>query len=87
MAIKHNISFWEPGAGANSLRFLRNNYKTIDTMKNKPLQIPLAVLCFIAIIFAGAENIDGSCNVVWTLSWMAVAFILARLIKRLEDAK
>lgn len=56
-------------------------------MKKKPLQIPLAVLCFIAIIFAGAENIDGSCNVVWTLSWMAVAFILARLIKRLEDAK
>lgn len=86
MAIRHYISFWEPGAGANSLRFLRN-ILTVDTMKRKPLQIPLAVLCFIAIIFAGAENIDGSCNVVWTLSWMAVAFILARLIKRLEDAK
>ena len=56
-------------------------------MKRKALQVPLAVLCFIAIIFAGAENLDGSCNVVWTLTWMAVAFILARLIKRLEDAK
>ena len=57
-------------------------------MKKKHLiQAPLAVLCFIAIIFAGAENLDGSCNIPWTLSWMAVAFILARLIKRLEDAK
>ena len=59
-------------------------------MKKKNLsliQAPLAVLLFLAIILAGAENLDGSCNIPWTLSWMAVAFILARLIKRLEDAK
>ena len=57
-------------------------------MKKKHLiQAPLAVLLFFAIILAGAENMDGSCNIPWTLSWMAVAFILARIIKRLEDAK
>lgn len=59
-------------------------------MKKKNLsliQAPLAVLLFLAIILAGAENLDGSCNIPCTLSWMAVAFILARLIKRLEDAK
>ena len=44
----------------------------------------LAVLCFTAIILAGAENQDGSCNVVWTLFWMSVAYLSGRGFFKLE---
>lgn len=47
----------------------------------------LAVICFTAVILAGCENLDGSCNFIWTLAWIAVAFVTARGYKRLEDAR
>ena len=43
--------------------------------------------CFLSIILAGCENLDGSCNVIWTLSWMALAVICAHGWKRLEEVK
>lgn len=39
--------------------------KTIETI--------LGLVCFLAVILAGAENPDGSCNLLWTLSCLAVA--------------
>lgn len=47
----------------------------------------LGFLCGMSIILAGAENLDGSLNVIWTLSWMASAALCAYGWKRLEDAK
>lgn len=43
--------------------------------------------CFAAIILAGAENPDGSCNLVWTLSFLAVAVLSGLGWKKLEEAK
>lgn len=50
----------------------------------KIVKTVLAVVCFTAIVLAGAENQDGSCNVVWTLSWIAVAYISGRHYMRLD---
>ena len=43
--------------------------------------------CFAAIILAGAENPDGSCNIIWTLSFLAVAVLSGLGWKKLEEAK
>lgn len=39
----------------------------------KILEAILGLICILAIFLAGAENPDGSCNIVWTLSCIAVA--------------
>lgn len=39
----------------------------------KLLSYILGLVCVTAIILAGAENPDGSCNVLWTLSCLGVA--------------
>ena len=41
----------------------------------KALKTILAVACLAAIILAGCEEPDGSCNLIWTLSWLAVATV------------
>ena len=51
------------------------------------LQSILGCACFAAIILAGAENPDGSCNLVWTLSFLAVAILSGLGWKKLEEAK
>lgn len=47
----------------------------------------LAVVCVTAIVLAGAENPDGSCNLLWTLGWMATATLAGLGYKKMEDAK
>ena len=52
----------------------------------------LAVACFAGIILAGCEEPDGSCNLAWTLSWLAIAVNCAFWLRWLkedekEDAK
>ena len=47
----------------------------------------LAVACFAGIILAGGENPDGSCNIIWTLSWLAVAVASGFGLKKMEEAK
>ena len=47
----------------------------------------LAVACFAGIVLAGCEEPDGSCNLIWTLSWLGVAVLSGLLIKRMEEAK
>lgn len=39
----------------------------------KILSTILALVCLLAIVLGCAENPDGSCNLVWTLSCLAVA--------------
>lgn len=56
-------------------------------MKQKIFKAVLTAACFTGIILAGAENPDGSCNLLWTLGWMAVAVASGFGIKKMEDAK
>lgn len=44
-------------------------------------------VCFASVLLAGAENPDGSCNIVWTLSFVAVAVIAGLGYKKIEEAK
>ena len=53
----------------------------------KALKTILAVACLAGIILAGCEEPDGSCNLVWTLSWLAVSTASGMGIKKIEDAK
>lgn len=57
----------------------------MKTFKNI-VKTVLAIVCFTSIILAGAENPDGSCNLVWTLSWIAVAYISGRHYMKLDKA-
>ena len=54
------------------------------TMK-KVLKLILSMVCFSAIILAGAENADGSCNVPWTLTFLAVAAASGYGLKRVMN--
>ena len=54
------------------------------TMK-KILTFILSVVCFSAIILAGAENPDGSCNLIWTLGFLALAVISGFGLKRIMN--
>ena len=47
----------------------------------------LAVACFAGIILAGCEEPNGACNLVWTLSWLAVATAAGLGLKKMQDAK
>ena len=48
------------------------------------VKIVLGCVCFASIILAGAENPDGSCNIAWTLGWMASAVISGLVWGRLD---
>jgi len=50
----------------------------------KTLKTILGCLCVASIILAGAENPDGSCNVIWTLGWMFSALVWGLLYKQLD---
>ena len=56
------------------------------TMK-KALKTILAVACVTGIILAGCEEPDGSCNIIWTLSWLSVAVATGLWLKRMETSK
>jgi hypothetical protein len=53
----------------------------------KALKTILAVACVTGIILAGCEEPDGSCNIIWTLSWLSVAVAAGLGLKRMEEAK
>lgn len=54
------------------------------TTFKKIVKTILAVVCFTAIILAGAENPNGSPDFVWTLTWIAVAYISGRRFMKLD---
>lgn len=47
----------------------------------------LAVACFAGIILAGCEEPDGSCNLVWTLTWLGVATAAGLGLRKVEQSK
>lgn len=47
----------------------------------------LGCLCVASVILAGAENPDGSCNLLWTLGWILTAVLSGVGIKKTEDAR
>ena len=47
----------------------------------------LAVICFSAVILAGAENPDGSCNLAWTIGCLGIALASGAGLKRMEEAE
>lgn len=53
--------------------------KTIETI--------LGLVCFLAVILAGAENPDGSCNFLWTLSCLAIAGLSGWAFDKVSDHK
>ena len=53
----------------------------------KIIKIILGCILFASIVLAGAENPDGSCNVPWTLYWMAVAVLSCVGLKKTEEAR
>lgn len=40
--------------------------------------------CSLGVFLGIAENQDGSCDLVWTVSWLAVALIGALVLRYLE---
>ena len=42
-------------------------------MKTKTLQKFLAAIAVVALILAGCENPDGSCNLLWSLTFIGIA--------------
>ncbi len=53
----------------------------------KALKTILAAACLLGIILAGCEEPDGSCNLLWTLTWLAVAVASGMGLKKMEDAR
>ena len=47
----------------------------------------LAVACIAGIILAGCEEPDGSCNLIWTLGFLALVVASGFGLKKMEDAK
>ena len=50
----------------------------------RAIKIILGCVCLASVILAGAENPDGSCNIIWTLGWMASAVVSGLVWGRLD---
>lgn len=48
------------------------------------IKIIAGCVCFASIILAGAENPDGSCNIIWTLGWMSSAVVSGLIWGKLD---
>lgn len=53
----------------------------------KFLEIIICLVFFLAVILAGAENPDGSCNLIWTLSCLAIASLSAWVFNKVSEHK
>ena len=51
------------------------------------LEIIICLVFFLAVILAGAENPDGSCNLIWTLSCLAIASLRAWAFNKVSEHK
>lgn len=45
----------------------------------------LGTACVASMMIACAENADGSCDLVWTLSWLAAAIVLGWLYTMVDS--
>lgn len=53
----------------------------------KFLEIIICLVFFLAVILAGAEKPDGSCNLIWTLSCLAIASLSAWAFNKVSEHK
>lgn len=53
----------------------------------KFFEIIICLIFFLAVILAGAENPDGSCNLIWTLSCLAIASLSAWAFNKVSEHK
>lgn len=53
----------------------------------KFFEIIICLVFFLAVILAGAENPDGSCNLIWTLSCLAIASLSAWAYNKVSEHK
>lgn len=53
----------------------------------KFLEIIICLIFFLAVILAGAENPDGSCNLIWTLACLAIAGLSAWAFNKVSEHK
>ena len=53
----------------------------------KFFEIIICLVFFLAVILAGAENPDGSCNLIWTLSCLAIASLSAWAFNKVSEHK
>lgn len=56
-------------------------------MKTKTLKKFLAAIAVVALILAGSENPDGSCNLLWSLTFLGIAGFSGFGYQALEDEK
>ena len=56
-------------------------------MKTKTLKKFLGAIAITSIILAGCENPDGSCNLLWSLTFLGIAGFSGLGYKALEDEK
>lgn len=40
--------------------------------------------CLLSVMIAGGQEADGSCNIAWTLGWLAAAALLAWAFSKLS---
>ncbi len=50
----------------------------------KILETTLGLICIFALVLGGAENPDGSCNFIWTISCLSVSGLCAWALTKLE---
>lgn len=53
----------------------------------KFFEIIICLVFFLAVILAGAENPDGSCKLIWTLSCLAIASLSAWAFNKVSEHK
>ena len=51
------------------------------------LHSSLALACLLALVLAGGERSDGSCDIIWTVSWLAVAVVCGIACRMLNNKK
>lgn len=50
----------------------------------KTLETICGIGCFLSIVLAGAEAADGSCDLLWTLGFLALAAVLGAAFGKLN---
>lgn len=59
----------------------------MTTAMKKIYKYILAAACIAGLILAGCEEPDGTCNLVWTLSWITVTALSALGLRKLEGTR
>lgn len=72
--------------GVIPIRGSNTFYKLLFTMK-KLIKTIIGIVCVTSLILAGGETPDGSCDLVWSLSFLALSGLSGYGYKKMEEAK